>query len=119
MKTIGKAVVSVVLLLVLVAVLICQLLASIPTWIWVLAVGYLVYRNRQLLRGAPRARHGGKGRRGGVRAGQGWASDQGVITAPPVVYVVNPAPAPAVDPAPAPVRTPRAIANAPEPWKFT
>ncbi|SLI00437.1 Uncharacterised protein [Mycobacteroides abscessus subsp. abscessus] len=116
MKTIGKAlvgsIVTIVLVLVIVAVLIYQLLASIPTWIWVLAVAYLLYRNRQLLRrGSPRARKGGKSQRS--TGGASWVSDPGAIP-PPVVYVVHPS---AADPAP--VRPQHAIANAPEPWKFT
>lgn len=122
MKTIGKAVVgsiaAAVLLLVVVAVLIYQLLASIPTWLWVLTVAYLLYRNRQLLRRGPGK--GARGRRGG-RAGRGWPAEPGGIAPPPVVYVMQPPVAsPAAAPAPAPpVAAQRAIANAPEPWKFT
>ncbi|MBN7379362.1 hypothetical protein [Mycobacteroides abscessus] len=120
MKTIGKAVVGSMLLLVVVAVLIYQLLASIPTWLWLLAVAYLLYRNRQLLRSGPGSRKGARGRRGG-RAGHGWPAEPGGIAPPPVVYVMQPPVAsPAAEPAPAPpVAAQRAIANAPEPWKFT
>lgn len=124
MKTIGKAVVgsiaAAVLLLVVVAVLIYQLLASIPTWLWVLTVAYLLYRNRQLLRSGPGTGKGARGRRGG-RAGHDWPTEPGGISAPPVVYVMQPpAASAAAEPAPAPpVAAQRAIANAPEPWKFT
>lgn len=114
MKTIGKAVIRtvalVMLLLAVLAVLLYQLIASIPTWMWVAAVAYLLYRNRQLLGRLRRPRQG--------KSRDSWARYPGAIQPPPtVVYVVTQGPA--LDPVTHPAHPQRAVTSAPEPWSFT
>lgn len=102
MKTLVMIVLFPLVVLAAVTAAIYQLIASIPPWLLVAVIAYLVYRLRR--RPAPAPRHH-KTNTAPTQLSGPWAHQQVRSLAPTVVYVVAPD-----------SRPQRELPNAPEPW---